>query len=295
MKIAITGASGFIGSGLVAFLEQRGHEIFPLLRIQSGLRNAIYWNPTTGQIDSKGLEGLHAVIHLAGENLAGRWTEAKKARILASRTEGTRLLSQAIAGLRQPPLTCISASAVGYYGDAGETILTESAAPGKGFLAEVCREWEAATEPAKRAGIRVVNCRFGIILDSRGGALASLLPLFRAGLGGRLGHGKQHWSWISLHDVQRALEFILHHDGLNDAVNITAPNPVNNAEFTRVLAKALHRPAFFTVPSWVLRLAMGEMAQEMLLSSSHVMPEKLLSAGFQFEHPDLGGALAAII
>jgi uncharacterized protein len=294
MKIAISGHSGLVGAGLAHYLEPQGHEILPLVRKSGQPQQGIYWDPAAGFIDRAGLEGVEAVIHLAGENLSGYWTRAKKERILTSRREGTRLLSQALAGLHQPPKVLLSASAVGYYGDADDRELTESSKQGRGFLAEVCSGWESATDSARLAGIRVANSRFGIILDAKGGALAKLLPIMRSGLGGKLGNGKQYWSWIAMNDVYRSMSFILNHSALSGAVNITAPQPVTNAEFTRTLAKVLRRPAFFSVPAWALRLAMGEMAQEMLLNSSRVLPEKLLAAGFRFEQPDLDSALATI-
>lgn len=296
MKIAITGASGLVGSGLMHYLKALGHELYPLVRkIGNNSHRDIYWNFAAGEIDSGALEGLDAVIHLAGENLTGYWTRAKKERILSSRRDGTRFLAEAVAGLKNPPRVFVSASAIGFYGDRGDIQLDESTPLGRGFLADVCAEWEAAAEPARQAGIRVVHPRFGIILDKNGGALAKLLPLLRWGLGGKLGRGHQYWSWITMQDVHRGLAFVLEQPQLSGAFNFTAPAPVSNAVFTKEAARLLHRPAFFTVPAFVLRTVMGEMAQEMLLNSARVVPGRLLEAGFQFEHPDLGTALEEIL
>ncbi len=296
MKIAITGATGLVGRGLVRHLEHSGHEIHALVRRKDrATAQEIYWNPAAGEIDGAALEGVDAVIHLAGENLAGYWTRAKKERILSSRRDGTRLLSTALAGLKKPPRVFISTSATGFYGDRGDAELDESAPRGRGFLAGVCAEWEAAAEPARQAGIRVVHPRFGIILDKNGGALGKLLPLLRWGLGGKLGSGRQYWSWITMQDVHRGLAFVLEQPQLSGALNFTAPDPVSNAVFTKRAARRLHRPAFFAVPAFVLRTVMGEMAQEMLLNSARVVPGRLLEAGFQFKHPDLGTALEEIL
>ena len=296
MKIAVTGAGGLVGSGLLPYLKEQGHEICPLVRRRDALAGqGIFWNPATGAIDRERLEGLDAVIHLAGENLSGYWSAAKKERIMSSRRDGTQLLSTALAGLQQPPKVLISASATGFYGDRGVTVLDESSEHGEGFLAEVCTAWEKAADSARSAGIRVVHSRFGIILDAKGGAMGKLLPLLRFGLGGKLGSGRQYWSWITIQDVHRALAFCLNEAGLEGAVNFTAPAPATNAEFTRTAAQFLHRPAFFIAPAFALRLLMGEMANEMLLSSARVLPEKLLAAGFQFAHPDLTSALPALI
>ncbi len=296
MKIAITGATGLIGASLSAYLQSLHHDIHPLVR-QWPLHSArqIFWNPDKGEIDQGGLEGMDAVIHLAGENLAGRWSREKKERIMTSRRTGTRLLAGALARLQRPPAVFISASATGFYGDRGEEQLDESAAGGSGFLAEVCAAWEAAADPARQAGLRVVHSRFGIILDPAGGALARLLPLLRWGAGGKLGSGRQYWSWVTMTDVHRALAFLLEAPGVSGPVNVTAPAPVTNAEFTRQAARILHRPALLAAPAFALRLALGEMAQEMLLSSARVLPARLTTAGFQFRHPDLNTALMAVL
>lgn len=296
MKIAITGATGLVGAGLVRCLTRQGHEIHPLVRRSpQAAAHEIFWDPQKDEIDHAALEGMDAVIHLAGENLTGYWSAAKKERIMTSRSLGTRLISQALAVLHHKPGILISASAIGFYGDRGAESLDESSPHGEGFLADVCMEWETAAAPAREAGIRVLHSRFGIILDPGGGALARLLPLLRLGLGGRLGSGRQYWSWITMQDVHSALAFCLEHPDLEGAVNFTAPAPATNAEFTRSAAQFLHRPAFFAVPAFALRLVMGEMAQEILLSSTRAEPKKLLASGFRFDHTDLRAAFAAVL
>ncbi len=296
MKLVLSGASGLVGKGLKRHLAQQGHEIHALVRRAAlNAQNEIYWNPDEDQIDGSALEGMDGVIHLAGENLSGYWTAAKKARILSSRKNGTALLSRCLVNLQRPPNVFISASAVGYYGDRGDAALDESAGPGKGFLADVCVEWENAAQPAAKAGIRLIHSRFGIILDSGGGALARLLPVLRCGLGGKLGHGRQYWSWITAHDVHRAIAFLLLHSDLAGPVNLTAPQPVSNAVFTRLMAQGLHRPSVFAAPAFALRLVMGEMAQEMLLSSARALPAKLLAGGFRFDQPDLASAVPVVL
>lgn len=296
MKIVLSGASGLVGSGLVRHLQQDGAEIHPLVRRRTAAGSTgIYWDPSAGEIEADRLEGMEAVIHLAGENLAGLWTAGKKRRISTSRVEGTRLLSEALAGLKNPPRLLLCASAVGFYGSRGDMVVDEDSPQGEGFLAELCRAWEAAADPARQAGIRVVHSRFGLILDPAGGALGPLLPLLRLGLGGPLGNGRQYWSWVAMQDVHRALAFILHQESISGAVNITAPAPVTNREFIRAAARQLHRPAFLPAPAFALRLLLGQMADEMLLSSSRVAPQKLLQAGFSFTYPELKAALAAIL
>jgi len=296
MKIALSGARGFIGQGLSNYLQKAEHTLYPLVRhhpVRSD--REIYWDPALGAIDRDRLEGFDAVIHLAGENLSGYWTSRKKKEIIKSRRDGTMLLSRALADLNQPPSVLVCASAIGYYGHRGEEELSESSSRGKGFLADVCSEWEAAADSARSAGIRVAHCRFGIILDPAGGALARLLPLLRLGLAGRLGSGRQYWSWISLEEVHRALVFVLQQPTLSGPINFTAPQPVTNAEFTKAAAQILHRPAFLAAPSFALRLVLGEMAQEMLLSSARVMPAKLLAAGYPFQHAEIISTLRSIL
>lgn len=275
----------------------KGHHITRLVRIpQSHERDVVYWNPAKGEIDSDALHGIEAVIHLAGENIAsGRWTSGKKERIRTSRIDGTRLLSEAIASLQPRPSVFLSASAIGYYGDRGEQELDETSSPGEGFLADVCRQWEEMTKAATTAGIRTVRMRFGMVLASNGGALAKMLPAFRLGLGGRLGNGRQYVSWISLPDVVGAISHCLQTDAVAGAVNFVSPTPVTNREFTATLGKVLHRSTFLPAPAGMLKLFLGEMAQELLLASTKVKPTRLLESGYRFHHPQLPHALEEIL
>jgi uncharacterized protein (TIGR01777 family) len=294
---AVSGASGLIGSALMAALESEGHNVRRLVRRQpSSSGGEIFFDPIAGRIEADKLEGLDALVHLAGENVAaGRWNSARKGRIRDSRVLGTRLIAETLAAMNTPPRLLLNASAIGFYGDRGDDTLDESSAAGDGFLASVCREWERAAEPARQAGIRVVKLRIGVVLSREGGALQRMLPPFRFGLGGRLGDGRQYVSWIALGDVVRAILFILSHAALEGAVNGVAPSPVRNVEFTEILARILGRPALLPVPAALLRLALGEMAGGMILASSRVLPNKLLSAGFSFEYPDLESALRLAI
>ncbi|MEO6878628.1 MAG: TIGR01777 family oxidoreductase, partial [Gemmatimonadaceae bacterium] len=260
MVIAISGSSGLIGSALVRALESHGHEIRPIVRRAPRTPLEISWNPEQGTIDAARLNGADAVIHLAGENIAQRWTHDVKRRIRDSRVHGTTLIAQTLASLDPMPRVLVSGSAIGIYGDRGDETLDESSAPGTGFLADVCREWETATAAAASAGIRVVTVRTGLVLSHSGGALAKLLPLFRLGLGGKLGTGQQWMSWIALADYVEAIGLFLRNDQLAGPFNLVAPNPVTNAEFTRVLGRVLGRPEFMSVPRFALQLAMGEMA-----------------------------------
>jgi len=295
MKILITGASGLLGSSLSAFLSTGGHTVLQLVRRPSTDPLQICWDARQ-QIDSAALEGLDAVIHLAGESLAtGRWSPAKKERILQSRVQGTRLLVQSLKALQQPPKVLICASATGYYGSRGEHILDETSAAGSGFLAEVCQAWEAEADKLQGSGIRLVKARFGVVLSAKGGALPLMLPPFQLGLGGKLGSGQQYLSWIASEDLIRGLYHCLYHAELSGPVNFTAPQPLKNIEFTRLLAQALKRPAVFAVPSLALKLALGEMADEMLLSSTRALPTKLLETGFTFLYPELPGALQDLL
>lgn len=297
MNILITGSSGLIGSSLVPLLLAEGHRVVRLVRspVQAG-QAAFYWDPDAGEIDQAALQGLDAVIHLAGENIArGRWTRTRKARIRDSRVRGTRLLSEALARLEEPPRVLVSASAVGYYGDRGEELLDEGSTPGAGFLAETCQAWEAATEAAERRGIRVVHLRFGVVLSAVGGALPRMLVPFRWGLGGVIGSGKQHMSWIALDDAARALLHPVKTDALRGPVNGVAPAPVTNLAFTKTVGKVLRRPTFLPMPAFALRWTLGQMADELLLSSKRVVPQRLLSTGFQFQFPQLEGALRHLL
>lgn len=298
MRVAITGSSGLIGSALVERLRANGHEVTRLVRSRdrAGGPGAAYWDPARGEVDAAGLEGHDVVIHLAGESLVGLWTARKKARIQDSRVRGTRLLAEALAALSRPPAVLLSASAIGFYGARPPDVgLDEDAPPGTGFLADTARAWEAAADPARAAGIRVVHPRFGLVLSPRGGALAAMLPLFRLGLGGRLGSGAQVWSWITLDDVVEAALHALRTESLAGPVNFVAPEPVSNAEFTRVLGRVLRRPALLVVPAFAARLAAGEMAEEMLLSGARVVPRRLLETGYRFRFPALEPALRHLL
>jgi uncharacterized protein len=294
MHILVTGSTGLVGSTLIPVLTAEGHRVSCLVRSKSKMGNRdTYWDPAAGELYSPGLEGLDAVVHLAGESIAGgRWTAARKARIRDSRIQGTRLLSQTIAQLARPPKVFISASAVGYYGDRADEVLTEQSPPGSNFLAGVCHEWESATEPAAQHGIRVVILRLGVVLSSKGGALAKMLTPFRMGVGGIVGSGKQYMSWIAIDDLVRIIIHALKTESFNGPTNAVAPNPVTNAEFTKSLGRALRRPTVFPMPAFAARLALGKMADELLLASARVVPPKLLASGFVFRHPDLESALA---
>lgn len=296
MRILLTGASGFIGSALTTFLAGAGHEIVALKRTTGPSEPGIpSWDPATGRISLADAGTCEAVIHLAGENIAQRWTPAAKARIRDSRIKSTRLLIEALVRVSQPPKIFVCASATGYYGNRGSELLDERSAGGEGFLAGICRDWEAATLPAAQAGMRVVNLRLGIVLDPRGGALEKMLPPFRAGLGGKLGDGRQYWSWITLDDLLAAVLHILRDHRVSGPVNAVSPSPVTNAEFTRALGEALHRPTMLSVPGFVLKLLLGEMAEGALLASCRVRPLRLEETGFVFRAPELGEALMRML
>ncbi|HEU4795349.1 MAG TPA: TIGR01777 family oxidoreductase [Pyrinomonadaceae bacterium] len=293
MKILISGSHGLVGSALARSLTEDGHEVARLVRHQSTPGSfEIEWHPNQGRIDPQRLEGFDAVVHLAGESIAsGRWNDEKKRSIRESRTKGTLLLSETLARLAHPPSVFISASAIGYYGNRGDELLTETSAPGNDFLASVCVEWEQATRPASEKGIRTVLARFGIILDQNGGALAKMLTPFRMGIGGRVGNGRQWMSWIALDDVIGALKFLMRDKAVNGPVNFVAPRPVTNAEFTRTLGRTLARPTIFPIPEFGVRLAFGEMGDALLLSSQKVEPTVLENRGFAFYWPRLEPAL----
>ncbi len=294
LNIVMTGASGLIGSTLRPVLQADGHTLIPLPRVskRAGPPAARAWDPEKGAFPSEALEGADAVIHLAGESIAAlRWTAAKKDRIRNSRVTGTRQLCEAFARLPRPPRVLVAASAIGYYGDRGDEILDEDSAPGSGFFPDLCRDWEAATRPATEAGIRVVNLRFGVVLARAGGALPRMLPPFRLGLGGPLGGGRQFMSWIALDDAVGAIRHALRDETLRGPVNAVSPQPVTNRDFARTLGGILHRPTFFRVPAFVLKLVLGEMAGPLLLASARVAPRKLEAAGFAFRFPALAGAL----
>jgi uncharacterized protein (TIGR01777 family) len=284
-----------LGTPLLQALTARRSRALQLVRGEPRTPDQLHWNPQDAPIvdDPQRLEGLTAAIHLSGAGVANhRWTESYKHEIQASRVDSTHALARALAALRNPPPTLVVASAIGIYGNRAEALLTEDSEPGTGFMADVCRHWEAAAQPAVDAGIRVVHARFGVVLGPTGGALAKMLPLFRLGLGGHLGSGRQWMSWISTEDVVAGILFAIDTAGLTGAVNFTAPAPVTNAEFTKALARAVHRPAFLPAPAFALRLAMGQMADEALLASARVLPAKLSAAGFSFTHPTLAEALA---
>ncbi len=297
MKVLLTGSHGLVGSRLTKSLEAEGHEVRPLVRYATGYgAKEIEWSPERYSIALSRIEGFDVAVHLAGESIAeGRWTDEKKHRIRESRTKGTQLLSEALAGLSSPPHTFLSASAIGFYGDRGDEVLTESSTPGSGFLPEVCVEWERATLDAAQKGVRTVNMRFGIILDKNGGALAKMLPPFRMGVGGKFGSGKQWMSWIVLDDVIEAIKFAISEATLAGPVNYVAPNAVTNAEFTKTLGKVLSRPTLLPLPAFAARLAFGEMADALLLASQRVEPARLNEAGYQFRYSQLEPALREIL
>lgn len=295
-SVAVSGSSGFIGSAVVAALESDGVRVLRLVRRQSTASNEVAWDPDGGQIDSARLESIDAVVHLAGESIAGaRWTAERKQRIRQSRVRGTRLVAGALAGLAAKPQVLVSGSAVGLYGDRGDDEIQESDGPGTGFLAEVGRDWEAAADPARQAGIRVVHPRFGIVLHPSGGALAKMLPPFRLGLGSQLGNGRQWMSWISREDAISVIRAAIALPALSGPVNAVSPHPVRNAEFTSILAAALHRPAIAAVPAIVLDLMFGELAKAALLASQRAIPSRLLAVGHRFQDPDLGPALVKLL
>ncbi len=295
MHILVTGASGLLGSALLPALQRQGHHVRTLRRANARPGGSLTWNPTAGVINLDSPEPLDAVVHLAGENIAQRWTRSAKQRIRTSRVEATRLLCHALAELPHRPRTLVAASAIGIYGQRGAEWLDETSPPGTGFLAELCRDWEAATIEAEASGIRVVHLRFGIVLARQGGALAKMLPAFRLGLGGRLGPGKNYWSWIAIEDVLGTIEQALTSTSWNGPFNMVAPEPVTNREFTKTLGRVLGRPTSFPVPGFVVKLFFGEMGREALLGSARVKPEKLLANGFAFQFPTLEEGLRNLL
>ena len=299
MRILVTGSSGMIGSALVPFLTAGGHRVIRLIRSQSQTPSSGEswgWDPERGTMLSAGRDELDAVVHLAGENIAGaRWTQRQKTLIRDSRVKGTRVLSDLMGRRSPPPKVLVCASAIGYYGDRGDEILREESASGSGFLPEVCREWEAACQPAAEKGIRVVNLRIGVVLSPLGGALAKMLTPFKLGAGGVIGSGRQYMSWIAVDDVVSTIHFALTHDSLRGPVNSVAPNAVTNRDFTQTLGRVLSRPTLFPMPAFVARLAFGEMADVLLLASTRVEPARLLETGFTFRYPDLESALRYLL
>jgi uncharacterized protein (TIGR01777 family) len=292
--IAITGATGMIGSALVDRLRSRGHIVRRIVRSAPGPGDVL-WDPSHDLIDARALVGVDAVVNLAGEPIARRWTAERKGALRESRVRGTTLLARAVTALPVKPRVFLSGSAVGYYGDRGDAVLDETAGPGEGFLPRLTTDWEGATAPIGDAGVRVVLLRTGIVLSQTGGALAKLLPIFRLGGGGPLGSGTQWMSWITLDDHVRAMEHLLFAEGMRGAVNLTAPAPVRNADFAATLGRVLGRPAVLPVPAFALELLYGEMARATLLAGQRVMPAALASAGFQFEAPTLEGALRSVL
>jgi len=295
VNVLISGATGMIGSALSQELRGAGHRVTSLTRSPAS-GGDVGWDPSAGEIDASRLEGIDAVVHLAGESIAeGRWTAERKRRILESRRRGTGLLAETLANLSDPPRVMVGASAVGYYGDRGNELLREDSGSGDNFLAQVCRVWEGAADPAREAGIRVVHTRFGIVLSPRGGALGTTLPIFKLGGGGRIGSGRQYWSWVALDDVVGTIIHALQNDAVDGPVNVGSPNPLTNAEYTKVLGKVLNRPTVFPLPAAAARLMLGEIADELLLPSARMEPAKLKETGYEFRYPELEGALRHLL
>lgn len=295
MNVLVSGSTGLIGSAIATVLTREGHRVVRLTRSGGAEDDVIQWDPSAGTVNAARLEGIDAVVHLAGESVQGRWTSDKKARIRDSRVQGTRLLAEALAELSVPPRVMISASATGYYGDRGNERLHEDSGPGSNFLAGVCREWESATDPARGVGVRVVCLRFGLVLSTEGGALAATLPLFKLGGGGKIGNGRQYWPWVAIADVVDATLHALMMDSLEGPVNVVAPDPPTNAEYTKILGRVLNRPTILSLPAPAARIALGQLADELLLASQRVEPAKLKESGYMFRYPKLEGALRHLL
>ena len=303
MRILLSGATGFLGTALSQAFERDGHTVVRLVRPQGGTPAAqgqqgqtIRWDPGTGQLEAAAAEGADALVHLAGASIAGgRWSRARKNLLRTSRIDATRQLIGALSRLQRPPRVIVAASAIGYYGDRGDETLSETSPPGHGFLATLCQEWEAQAALGKEFGARVVMLRFGIVLAAHGGALPPILLPFKLGIGGRLSSGRQWMSWITLRDAVEIVRFALANAALSGPVNTVAQTPVTNQEFTKILARALHRPAFLPAPAFALRFALGEMADALLLTSQRVVPAKLQQAGYRFVHTDLASALQEVL
>lgn len=296
MRIAVTGATGFIGRSLCGLLSRLDHRVVKLTRFPSGAPDEVHWDPVAGDLQLREVEGCDAFFNLAGESIAeGRWSAAKKRRIRITRVHGTRALSELLGEMEAPPKVLVSASAIGYYGNRGSLELYEDSAAGSGFLADVCREWEGATRPASEKGIRVVHARLGVVLGRDGGALKSMLPPFRLGLGGVMGPGDQYMSWVALDDVTRALRHVLTDESIQGPVNIVTPHPVTNREFTTALAQAIEKPTFLPMPAFMARIVMGEMADELMLASTRVIPKVLTDTRYDFHFPQLEQALRTVL
>jgi uncharacterized protein len=301
MKVIVTGSTGLVGRALVRSLLADGHEVTRLVRggaqeFRAPGTRAVLWEPEKGVVNASELEGHDAAVHLAGDPIAeGRWDEEKKRRIRESRVKGTHLLAETLAGLNEKPRVLVSASATGFYGDRGEELLREESASGEDFLSEVCREWEKATLAASQAGIRVVHLRIGFVLSGEGGGLSKMLTPFKLGLGGRVGSGRQYISWITLDDLVSVIRRAIEDEHLRGPVNAVAPTPATNAEFTKAIGHALGRPTIFAMPAFAARLAFGEMADAILLASTRAVPARLQEAGYQFQHPELEGALKHVL
>ncbi|MEU6380806.1 TIGR01777 family oxidoreductase [Streptomyces sp. NPDC046909] len=294
-RIAVAGASGLIGGALARSLAADGHEVVRLVRRAPKGEDEVRWEPEGGRVDAAGFAGCDAVVNLAGAGVGDRrWTEHYKTRIRCSRVLGTTALAEAIAALDKPPRVFVNGSAMGFYGETGDRVVDESAPAGDGFLPSLCVEWEGAAAPAQEAGVRTVFTRTGLVVSRKGGAWGRLFPLFKAGLGGRLGDGRQYWSFISLHDEVAAIRHLMDTEGLSGPFNLTAPNPVTNREITAAMGRVLHRPTLFPVPAPVLRAVLGEMAGD-VLGSQRVVPKRLLESGFTFAFPEIEGAVRAAV
>lgn len=291
MRVAVSGTTGLVGQVLGERLERDGHEMLNMVRRAPANDSEMQWDAIDGTIEAAKFDGCDAVVHLAGENIAtGRWTAAKKSLIRQSREQGTQIVSKALASLSKAPRVFIAASAIGYYGDRGDELCLETSLPGEGFLSDVCVDWERATQPAVDAGLRVVNLRIGVVLSRKGGALKSMLPPFQFGVGGRIGHGQQYWSWITLDDLVGVIMHCLADDSLSGPVNAVAPQPVTNQQFTKSLGRQLRRPTCLPMPALAARIVLGEMANALILASTRVEPERLKESGYTFQHTTIDEA-----